>query len=83
LNGASDDVVDAEISTTDLLRVAKRLKPCILPLDTMTALTAAERPRQCQRCYDVGKELLAILDKLTIKGQKTRWKSIKLAVARE
>jgi hypothetical protein len=84
LNGTSDDVVDTEIATTDLLRVTHGLKQSILPNDT-TALTAAETSLDNLRirCHDVGEELLAILDKLTIKGQKTRWKSIKQALARE
>lgn len=83
-NGASDDVIDAEIAVTDLLRVTEGLKPSILSPNT-TALTAAETSLDNLRvrCHEVGKELLAILDKLTIKGQKTRWKSIKLALARE
>lgn len=83
--GASDDIVDAEIAIKDLMHATQRLRISLHPPETSSTLTAAETSLDelRQRCFETGQEFLKLLNKLTIKGHCTRWKSIKLALAKE
>jgi hypothetical protein len=83
--GASDDLVNAEISIEDLVQATQRLQTSLHPPETSKVLTAADASldRLRERCFDTGQDFLDLLDKLTIKGHRTRWKSIKLALAKE
>ena|ERR1700735_2284377 len=71
--GALREHDDVELVAVDLKRRTERLKKCPGPADSDLVKLSGD-------CYGVAEELLQALQRVTIKGTSTRWKSLRKAL---
>jgi len=82
VNGALLGHDDIELLTKDLLNLHQGLLIPLRPPGTTPGLSQEESELEILRQHrdDVAREILAALDSLKIRGEKTRWKSIRNAL---